>query len=115
MDPITRALLRHFLAALAYRTQKALRDAPESFAGFQAGEGVRTPQDLLRHMTSVLGYARTFIIGGSYTAEPLPDMPSEIARFHERLEDLGTRLSEGATFTGVTPQAIRQRPFSDAL
>jgi len=28
----TRPLLRHFLAALAYRTQKALRGAPLSFA-----------------------------------------------------------------------------------
>ena len=27
----TRRLLRHFLAALAYRTQKALRGAPENF------------------------------------------------------------------------------------
>jgi len=27
-----RVLLRHFLAALAYRTQKALRDAPPEFA-----------------------------------------------------------------------------------
>ncbi len=115
MDPTTLLLLRHFLAALAYRTQKALRDAPASFAGFQAGEGVRTPQDLLRHMTSVLGYARTFIIGGSYTAELLPDMQSEIARFHEMLEDLGTRLREGATFTGTTPDAILQGPFSDAM
>ncbi len=115
MDPTTRDLLRHFLAALAYRTQKALRDAPESFAGFQAGEGVRTPQDLLRHMTSVLGYARTFIIGGSYTAKLLPDMQSEIARFHKMLEDLGTRLREGATFTGTTPDAILQGPFSDAM
>ncbi len=115
MDPTTRDLLRHFLAALAYRTQKALRDAPESFAGFQAGEGVRTPQDLLRHMTSVLGYARTFIIGGSYTAEMLPDMQSEIARFHEMLEDLGTRLHSGATFTGTTPESILQGPFADAM
>ncbi|MEA2329140.1 MAG: hypothetical protein QOE68_4099, partial [Thermoanaerobaculia bacterium] len=59
MDSNTRALLRHFLATLAYRTQKALRGAPDSFADFEAGHGVRTPKDLLRHMTSVLGYART--------------------------------------------------------
>jgi len=32
-----RAILRHFLAALAYRTQKAVRDAPDSFGAFQAG------------------------------------------------------------------------------
>jgi hypothetical protein len=52
-----RAMLRHFLAALAYRTQKALRDAPPEFANFDAGAQVRTPKELVRHMTSVLGYA----------------------------------------------------------
>ena len=31
-----REMLRHFLAALAYRTQKALRDAPSDFAEFSA-------------------------------------------------------------------------------
>jgi len=31
-----RELLRHFLAAIAYRTQKALRGAPEHYATFSA-------------------------------------------------------------------------------
>ena len=52
-----RFLLRHFLAALAYRTQKALRGASSDFGAFSAAEGVRTPAELVRHMTSVLGYA----------------------------------------------------------
>ena len=38
----TTDLLRHFLATLAYRTQKALRDAPPSFGDFAAGNGIRT-------------------------------------------------------------------------
>ncbi|HEY6802129.1 MAG TPA: hypothetical protein VI306_01000 [Pyrinomonadaceae bacterium] len=73
-----RELLRHFLAALAYRTQKALRDAPESFYSFRAAPKTRTPLELLRHMESVLGYARTFFIGGEYNQEPLPDYRAEI-------------------------------------
>jgi hypothetical protein len=32
-----RKVLKHFLAALAYRTQKALRGASAEFADFQAG------------------------------------------------------------------------------
>ncbi len=64
-----RTMLRHCLAALAYRVQKALRGAPASFGTFQAGKHVRTPADLVRHMTSVLGYARTFFEGGHYRAE----------------------------------------------
>ncbi|MDQ2923989.1 MAG: hypothetical protein M3R43_00270 [Acidobacteriota bacterium] len=39
----SRQLLQHFLAALAYRTQKALRDAPPAFPEFRAGIHVRTP------------------------------------------------------------------------
>ena len=40
---LTRHLLRHYLAAIAYRTQKALRDAPEHDPDFSAGNQVRTP------------------------------------------------------------------------
>ena len=59
-----REMLRHFLAALAYRTQKALREAPPEFAEFAAGNQTRTPMELLGHMTGVLGYARTKFRGG---------------------------------------------------
>ena len=38
----SRRLLQHFLAALAYRTQKALRGAPPHFADFRAGTNART-------------------------------------------------------------------------
>lgn len=80
-----RTLLNHFLAALAYRTQKALRDAPADFGDFSAMDGVRTPAELVRHMTSVLGYARTHFIGGHYRPEPLETLDDEIHRFHEML------------------------------
>lgn len=111
-----RAMLRHFLAALAYRIQKALRDAPPAFADFQAGAQVRTPRELVRHMTSVLGYARTHFIGGSYCPEPLPEMAAEIARFHEMLEDLARHFDAGTPLRGdITPERLLQGPFSDAM
>jgi hypothetical protein len=110
-----RVLLRHFLAALAYRTQKALRGAPASFASFRVAPGVRTPQDILRHMSSVLGYARTFFIGGEYRPEPLPDLDSEIRRFHSLLEDLGQHLDQTTPFRNTTPERMLQGPFSDAM
>jgi hypothetical protein len=46
-------MLRHFLGTLAYRTQKALRGAPADFANFDPGNKVRTPKELIRHMTPV--------------------------------------------------------------
>ena len=108
-------LLRHFLAALAYRTQKALRGAPPSFAAFRAGDKVRTPHELVRHMTSVLGYARTFFTGGSYRPEPLPAFDAEVARFHEVLADLSAHLERGTPLPGITPEQLLQGPFADAM
>ena len=111
-----RTLLGHFLAALAYRTQKALRGAPPEFGHFCAAPGVRTPSELLCHMTSVLGYARTFFIGGNYRPDPLPSLDAETMRFHQMLGDLATHLKEGsALLEGMNEERLLQGPFSDAM
>lgn len=111
-----RKMLRHFLAALAYRTQKALRGAPAEFGDFRAAGKVRAPSELIRHMTSVLGYARTYFIGGQYRPEPLPSFDEEIRRFHEMLESLAQHLESGAPLLqGMTAERLLQGPFSDAM
>ncbi|MCP4581437.1 MAG: hypothetical protein GY839_07440 [candidate division Zixibacteria bacterium] len=112
---IKRQTLRHFLATLAYRVQKALRDAPDPFAEFRAKPGVRTPHELLSHMTGVLSYARTFLAGGESFRERMPTFREEIIRFHEVLESLGTLLLGDKPFNGTTPDKMLQGPFSDAM
>lgn len=111
----TRRLLRHFLAALAYRTQKALRGVPASFDTFRAGNQTRSPVELVHHMTSVLGYARTFFVGGAYRPEPLPELAAEVARFHAMLGDLAEHLAAGTALRGTTPERMLQGPFADAM
>jgi hypothetical protein len=110
-----RALLRHFLAGLAYRTQKALRGAPEDFSEFRAPHLVRTPHELVRHMDSVLGYARTFLIGGAYRPPVLPGFAETVAHFHETLADLARLLEAGTEFQGITAEVLLQGPLSDAM
>jgi hypothetical protein len=110
-----RTLLKHFLAALAYRTQKALRGAPPDFSAFRAGHQVRTPHELIRHMDSVLGYARTYFIGGNYRPPLLPDFGAAVAHFHEILGDVARHLELGTDFRGVTAEILLQGPFSDAM
>jgi hypothetical protein len=110
-----RALLRHFLAGVAYRTQKALRGAPADFSEFRAPNLVRTPHELIRHMDSVLGYARTFFIGGSYRPPVFQSFAEAVAHFHEILEDLARHLESGAEFQGITAERMLQGPLSDVM
>jgi len=112
---VKRALLLHFLAAIAYRTQKALRGAPPAFAFFDAGNKARAPKELLRHMTSVLGYARTFFVGGTYRPEPLDSMEAEIARLHAMLAQLAVHLADGTPLHGINEEQLLQGPFADAM
>ena len=110
-----RELLRHFLGALAYRTQKALRGAPAEFGDFEPGNQIRTPKELVRHMTSVLGYSRTFFIGGSYRPEELDTLSDEIERFHAMLATVSKHLADGNELKGIREEQILQGPFSDAM
>ena len=111
-----RQVLRHFLAALAYRTQKALRGAPAEFGSFRAAAGVRTPAELVCHMTSVLGYARTFFVGGEYRPAPLPSLEEEVTRFHEMLVRLAQHLETGSPLLReMSAERLLQGPFADAM
>jgi hypothetical protein len=110
-----RSLMRHSLAALAYRTQKALRGTQPSFASFRAAPPVRTPHELVRHMSGVLNYAPTFFGGDPSLLDTLPNFEAEIARFHQILEELGEHLLPGTPLRGVTPEQLLQGPFADAM
>ena len=111
----TGALLRHFLAAIAYRTQKAVRDCKPQFATFRPAPGVRTPHELVAHMNSVIGYARTFFIGGTYRPEILPAFSVEVERFHETLAELGDLIAAEQRWQGISPTQLLQGPLSDAM
>lgn len=114
---MSHALVSHFLAAIAYRTQKALREAPPHYPEFQAGAEVRSPGAVLRHMTSVLGYARTFKHGGSYPIhpEPLTDFAAEQQRFHAMLEALRDDLGNDGSLGTLTPEQLLQGPLADVM
>lgn len=111
----SRLLLQHFLAALAYRTQKALRGAPHTFANFRAGTHVRTPHELVWHMTGVIGYARTFLHGGEWAPAKLDTFEAEVARFHETLAALRDDFGNGALTASLSDEQFLQGPLADAM
>ena len=113
MDP-KRQVVGHFLATLAYRTEKALRDAPGTFPDFRAMGNVRTPHEILWHMTGVLGYARTFVAGGVWRPERM-SFPDEVQRFHELLRDLDRHLASETALNGISLEQLLQGPLSDGM
>jgi hypothetical protein len=111
----SRRLLQHFLAALAYRTQKALRGAPDGFSEFCAGSKVRTPHELVWHMTGLIGYARTMFYGGEFAPPRLPTFDEEIARFHATLGLLLHDFANDSLSARITDQQFLQGPLADAM
>src|SRR5262245_57644453 len=112
---VQRELLRHYLAALAYGTQKALRGADPSFASFRAGEQVRTPRELVRHMSGVLSYARSFFGHGNPRLQQLDDFDAEVLRFHALLVALSDDLDHDIPVSEIALEQLLQGPFSDAM
>jgi hypothetical protein len=108
-------MLQHFLAALAYRTQKALRGAPESFGAFDIGSNVRTPHELVWHMTGVIGYARTMLRGGTFEPARLETFDAEIARFHETVQALWHDFGDPELSAQISDEQFLQGPLSDAM
>lgn len=108
-------LLQHFLATLAYRTQKALRGAPDSFSSFTPGQQVRTPHALVRHMSGVLNYALKRLGAGEPLLETLPTFSAEVQRFHTILNELHDHLETDTLPPETTHERLLQGPFADAM
>ena len=111
----SRRLLQHFLAALAYRTQKALRGAPVGFAEFRAGPTVRTPHEIVWHMTGVIGYARTFLHGGAFQPPRLDTFAAEVDRFHSTLQAIQRDFADESLNATISDEQFLQGPLSDAM
>jgi hypothetical protein len=111
----SRRFLQHFLAALAYRTQKALRDAPPAFADYRAAPAARTPFELLWHMTGLIGYARTMFHGGDFEPPRLANLSAEVARFHELLEALSRDFADPSLQARISDDQFLQGPLADAM
>jgi hypothetical protein len=111
----SRRLLQHFLAALAYRTQKALRGAPDSFADFRAGTHIRTPYELLWHMTGLIGYARTMFHGGDFEPPRLSSLAAEVERLHQTLRALHADFGDTGLTASISDEQFLQGPLADAM
>jgi hypothetical protein len=108
-------LFRHTLATLAYRAGKAVRNAPDTFANFHAGGGVRTPAQILAHVGDLFDWALS-IAKGKQTwqdSKPLP-WTQEVERFFAALKRFDDFLASGVAASAPL-ERLFQGPVADAL
>jgi hypothetical protein len=110
-----RQLLRHALATIAYRGAKAVRGAPDTFAGFHASEDSRTPGQILAHMGDLFDWALSVAQGKQRWGDsaPLP-WDDEVRRFFAALEAFDTYLASDSPLHAPADKLF-QAPIADAL
>jgi len=113
-DP-KRELLRHSLATLAYRGGKTVRNAPEGLAVFHAGEGVRTPGQILTHIGDLMDWGFSMANGKRewHDSKPLP-WEKEVERFFAALKKFDDFLASSEPMQ-APPGKLFQGPIADAL
>jgi len=111
-DP-ARQLLRHAVAALAYRTARALDGAPDHFAGFAAVG--RTPIQILAHMGDLFDWALSISLGDEewHAAQPRA-WAEEKARFFGAVKGFDDFLASDAPLKAPIDR-LMQGPVADAL
>jgi len=113
-DP-ARQLLRHTVATVAYRGGKALRGAPESFAGFTTGGTARTPAQILGHLGDLFAWALSMARGQQEWKEaPAGAWNADVARFHATLLAFDDYLASDAPLLAPADKLF-QGPVADAL
>ena len=110
-----RRMLRHTLATLAYRCDKAISNAPAGFDQYRAGDKTRTPGEILAHIGDLFDWALAMAERGPewHDAPPLA-WEKEIARFHETLRRFDDYLASDSPLK-TSVERLFQGPVADAL
>jgi hypothetical protein len=110
-----REMLRHFLATIAYRTQKAVRGAPADYGDYEAGAGARTPRDILHHMRGLVMFVHSHVRPYESTYPPKLSWEEEVQGFHEVLARLDADLGAGLPLVDKTHERLLQGPLADVM
>ncbi len=108
--------LRHFLATLAFRFSHVVADAPASFADFEAGQDVRTPRKIVRHMSGLILFVHHCFIPEEAVPLPLLSWPEEVSRFLGALKLLDEDFAQDKPLRPDAPalEKLWQGPLTDS-
>lgn len=124
MDILDRGMIRHLLAAIAYRMTRAIQDVQETYPDFSTGSGVRAPVEILHHVSAMLGRALNSFESSEaldnysherWNEESLATWSDEVERFYEVIGKLDAALASDLEPQTLTWEQILQGPLSDVL
>jgi len=112
---MSRELLRHAVATVAYRGGKAVRGAPSSFADFRVAEKSRTPVQILAHVGDLYDWALSQARGAEAWHDSTPlDWDREVDRFFTTLQQFDAYLASDAPLA-VSHEKLFQGAIADSL
>ena len=110
-----RQLLRHMLAALAYRAAKVFRGAPEGFATFRINESTRTPGQIQAHLGDLLDWGLGLAQGRQeWHDSPPVSWETGAQRFFRALRAFDDYLASDQPL-GAAEEKLFQGPIADSF
>ncbi|HAS44935.1 MAG TPA: hypothetical protein DCS93_30925 [Microscillaceae bacterium] len=107
-------ILRHALAAIAYRFQKATYKADDQFGTLDLGQGVRTPAELVNHMNNVLQFTIAAIKAIDRQTIHQEGFVQEVVIFKQKLQELDQCIQQNELKL-ATAKKVLQGPIADVL
>ena len=113
---MTNELLRHTLATIGYRFQKAISNSHEDFGDFKISANTRTPNEIINHLFDLLNNTKIFLTEGRFNniAPTRLDFNSEVERFIIELNNLDNAFSKNELDINYSKRLL-QGPLSDAM
>ena len=108
-------LIRHFLATLSYRANKVISNVPVNYPGLQTGKGVRTPQEILNHISTVLLHTKSYLLNEKEENYPLREWNGEVKLFNDALKELDKIFCRNKKMSMDKLKLLLQGPLSDAM
>ena len=106
--------VRHILATIAYRFGKIVIDIDAHFGDFEAGNGVRKPNEIVNHITKVLLFAKEAFDEERPGDLKVLDFEAEVARFYVVLKELDLLICD-VIIRDLPYYKLIQGPLADIL
>lgn len=106
--------VRHILATIAYRFGKIVIDVDAQFGDFEAGKGVKKPNEIVNHITKVLLFAKEAFGEERPGDLKLLDFEAEVARFYVVLKELDLLICD-VIIRDLPYYKLIQGPLADIL